>query len=158
MNSIFNPFPSSLNGTFDHLNALSDFKFSSEISTKIDILIDHEPGFIGELAKMFKKPLEELSIIDDFSELSSRLSLKICRVFTLIIDYVVSIPLLFLFIWYDKYGEDSMKRSLFNRINSQCAYPAILKTLLATPPWAYRIFFGPISSVVADIAVFIGKQ
>ena len=59
---------------------------------------------------------------------------------------------------YDKYGEDSMKRSLFNRLNSQSVYPAVVSSLVATSAWAWRIYIGPLNSIGADVTVFIGKS
>jgi len=50
-----------------------------------------------------------------------------------------------------------MKRSKFNRLNSQFAYPVIISNLLSRPAWTWRIYFGPISSTAADAAVLIGN-
>ena len=101
--------------------------------------------------------VEQITIVDDFDELSNSFSLKIGFLFTILTDFFISNALAMLFILYDKYGEDSMKRPIYNRLNSQFAYPVIISNLLSRPAWTWRVIFGPISSTAADVAVLIGK-
>ena len=101
-------------------------------------------------------PVEQITI-DDFDELSNSFSLKIGFLFTILTDFFISDVLAMLFILYDKYGEDSMKRPIYNRLNSQFAYPLIISNFLSRPAWTWRVYFGPISSTAADAAVLIGK-
>ena len=157
LNSSFHPFPSSVEGISEHLMSLSQSKFSSEMYGKIKDLTNKESEFQEEISKIFGRPLEQITIVDDFEEISNSISLQICWVFTLLTDYFISNVLAMLFILYDKYGEDSMKRSLCNRLTSQFAYPVIISIFFATPAWTWRIYFGPISSTAADLAVFIGR-
>ena len=102
-------------------------------------------------------PVEQITI-DDFDELSNSFSLKIGFLFTILTDFFISDVLAMLFILYDKYGEDSMKRPIYNRLNSQFAYPVIISNLLSRPAWTWRTFMGPISSTAADAVVLIGKN
>jgi hypothetical protein len=157
LNSTFHPFPSSVEGISEHLITLSQTKFSSEMYDKIEALTKNQSEFLEEITKIVGRPLELITIVDDFDEISESFSLKICWVFTLLTDFFISNVLAMLFIAYDKYGEDSMKRSLCNRLTSQIAYPLIINNILCQPAWAWRIYFGPIVSTAADMAVFIGK-
>ena len=102
-------------------------------------------------------PVEQITIFGDFDELSNSFSLKIGFLFTILTDFFISNALAMLFILYDKYGEDSMKRPIYNRLNSQFAYPLIISNVLSRPAWTWRVYFGPISSAAADVAVLIGK-
>ena len=158
LNSSFHPFPPSVEGISEHLMSLSQSRFSSEMYGKIKALTNKESEFLEEITKIFERPLEQIRILDDFEEISNSFSLQICWVFTLLTDFFISNVLAMLFILYDKYGEDSMKRSLCNRLTSQIAYPLIINNILCQPAWAWRIYFGPISSITADLAVFIGKE
>ena len=157
LNSSFHPFPSSVEGISEHLITLSQAKFSTEMYDTIEAITKNQSDFVEGIAKVFGRPLELIKIVDDFEEISNSFSLKICWVFTLLTDYFISNVLAMLFILYDKYGEDSMKRSLCNRLTSQFAYPVIISIFFATPAWTWRIYFGPISSTAADLAVFIGR-
>jgi hypothetical protein len=156
LNSTFHPFPSSVEGISEYLKTLSQVKFSSEMYDKIEAIITNQSEFVEGITKIVGKPLKSITIVDDFDEISNSFSLKICFVFTILTDYLISNVLAMLFILYDKYGEDSMKRSLCNRLTSQFAYPVIISTMFSTPAWTWRIYFGPISSTAADVAVFIG--
>ena len=136
---------------------LSQAQFSSEMQNKIEAIIKNQPEFVEGITKIFGRPVEQITIVDDFDEVSNSFSLKICFVFTTLADYFISNVLAVLFILFDKYGEDSMKRSMYNRLNSQFAYPVIISNLLSRPAWTWRTYVGPISSTAADAAVLIGK-
>ena len=157
LNSTFHPFPSSVEGVSEHLMALSQAQFLSEIQNKLQAIMKNQLEFVERITKIFGRPVEQITIVDDFVEISNSTLLKICFVFTILTDYFVIDVLCALFILYDRYGEDSMKRSKFNRLNSQFAYPVIISNLLSRPAWTWRIYFGPISSTAADAAVLIGK-
>ena len=156
LNSTFNPFPSSVEGTSEYLMTLSQAQFSSEMQNKIEAIIKDQPDFVEGVTNIFGRPVEQITIVDDFDEIYNSSSLQICYFLKLLTDFVISNVLCILFILYDKYGEDSMKRSLCNRLTSQFAYPVIISTFFSTPAWTWRIYFGPISSTAADVAVFIG--
>ena len=42
-------------------------------------------------------------------------------------------------------------------MTSQCGYPVITHNIVLTPIWTYRIFFGPLKSCLADVAIVIGN-
>ena len=157
LNSTFHRFPSSVEGISERLMTLSQAQFLSEIQNKLQAIMKNQLEFVERITKIFGRPVEQITIVDDFVEISNSTLLKICFVFTILTDYFVINVLCTLFILYDRYGEDSMKRSKFNRLNSQFAYPVIISNLLSRPAWTWRIYFGPISSTAADAAVLIGK-
>ena len=68
--------------------------------------------------------------LDPFSELFNNVLLKICWVFLAFGILIFSNPYYFLVILYEKHGEDSMKRSLYNQLISQASYPIILHNLV----------------------------
>ena len=80
--------------------------------------------------------LEETTIsaiqnnLDLFSELFNNFLLKICWVFLAFGILTFSNPYYYLVILYEKHGEDSMKRSLYNQLISQASYPIILHNLV----------------------------
>ena len=89
--------------------------------------------------------------IDNFEELFNSLTTKICFGISMATEYLISDVWGVLYILFDKYGEDSMKRSLFNQVNSQFSYPMILSSIISTNGWAWRIYIGPLNRFVADI-------
>ena len=155
-NSTFQTFTSSVEGLFHHLSTLTHAKFSTELDEKLDYILKNQPEFVGMLEKMFRIPLNGIAMIDDFDELFDSLSLKICWAFTVVTEFPMLIICL-LFILFEKYGEDSMKRSLYNRLNSQCVYSVIISILFYTPAWTWRVYIGPLSSVAANFTSLIGK-
>ena len=50
------------------------------------------------------------------------------------------------------------KRSLLNRLSSQCAYPVIIHNLIITPIWSYRVFIGPLNHTMAELTVVIANS
>ena len=106
---------------------------------------------------MFSEIIHKRIIIDHFEDFFNSLQVKICLSITLISELFTSNIGNALFILFEKYGEDSMKRSLYNQIISQIGYPGILSSLLVTPIWIWRLVFGPLNFVVADFAVFLRK-
>ena len=158
LNSTFNPFPSSVEGTSEHLMTLSQNQFSFEMQNKIEAIIKNQPDFVEGVTNIFGRPMEQITIVDDFDEISNSPSLKIGQIIKLLTDTFIINVLSVLYILYEKYGEDSMKRSKYNRLNSQFCYPAIISNLLSRPAWTWRTFIGPISSTTADAVVLIGMN
>ena len=158
LNSTFNPFPSSVEGISEHLMTLSQAQFSSQMQNKIEAIIKNQHEFVEGITKIFGRPMEQITIADDFDEISNSPTLQICYFLKLLTDLFISNVLSVLFILYDKYGEDSMKRSKYNRMTSQFCYPAIISNLLSRPAWTWRTFIGPISSTTADAVVLIGMN
>ena len=74
------------------------------------------------------------SNLDPFAELFDHVILKICWILLGIAILIFSNPYYFLVIFYEKYGEDWMKRSLYNQLIGQVSYPIILNNLVCVPP------------------------
>ena len=85
------------------------------------------------------------SNLDPFAELFDHVILKICWILLGIAILIFSNPYYFLVILYEKYGEDSMKRSLHNQLIGQVAYPIILHNLVGSPASIWRILKGPLN-------------
>ena len=94
---------------------------------------------------------------DDFEDFFDMTAIKICLTITLLSEFFISNFLSVLFIMFDKYGEDSLKRSLFNQVIVQVSYSVIISSLISTPCWILRLAFGPLSSIMAIATAFIGK-
>jgi hypothetical protein len=83
--------------------------------------------------------LEETTIsdiqnnLDTFADLFDHVLLKICWILLSIAILIFSNPYYFLVILYEKHGEDSMKRSLYNQLIGQASYPTILHNLVCKP-------------------------
>ena len=73
------------------------------------------------------------SNLDPFAELFDHVLLKICWILLGIAILIFSNPYYFLLILYEKHGEDSMKRSLYNQLIGQASYPTILHNLVCKP-------------------------
>jgi hypothetical protein len=73
------------------------------------------------------------SNLDPFAELFDHVLLKICWILLGIVILIFSTPYYFLITLYEKHGEDSMKRSLYNQLISQASYPIILHNLVRKP-------------------------
>ena len=84
--------------------------------------------------------LEETTIsdiqsnIDPYAELFNNVLLKISWIILGFAILIFSTPYFSLVIWYEKHGEDSMKRSLYNQLIGQASYPIILHNLVCVPP------------------------
>ena len=87
--------------------------------------------------------LEEITIsdiqssLDPFAELFDHVLLKICWILLGIAILIFSTPYYFLVILYEKHGEDSMKRSLYNQLIGQASYPTILHNMVCNPNMCY---------------------
>ena len=71
--------------------------------------------------------------LDPFAELFNNVSLKICWVFLAFGILTFSNTYHFLVILYEKHGDDSIKRCLYNQLISQAPYPIILHTVIVRP-------------------------
>ena len=58
---------------------------------------------------------------------------------------------------FDKYGEDSLKRSLNNQLISQVGYPVMLHNVIVVPAWSWRVFIGPLNVALADLVLLTGN-
>ena len=137
-----------INGKMASINAT----FFPEMYKIDDISQNRSELDTKELSVMFEQKEE---MVDDFADLFSSSSVKICWALTMVTDFFVCIPLFFFFLLFDKYGEDSMKRSLYNYLTSQISYPVIIQSIVYNPMMAWRIYIGPLNSIAADFNVFI---
>ena len=131
-------------GIYDHLTSLSQAKLSSEVSKIVDDLIKNHPRLAEVVGSKFDF---------GFIELFNSLALKICWGWTLVSYLILSNVLFCFLLLFDKYGEDWAKRSLFNRVASQCSYPVIIHNVIVIPIWTWRVYFGPLSTAMADLTV-----
>ena len=154
LNSTFSNFSSTPFDIHEHLVTLRQARFSIEMYEKINNLIQNQPGLATDVAEIFNTPLEQINTIDDFADELDSLSLKICVALTTFTEFFMSFPLFYFLILFDKYGEDSKKRSLYNCLTSQIAYPVII-LIIFNPPFVWRVFMGPLKSIVAVMYVFI---
>lgn len=56
-----------------------------------------------------------------------------------------------IFVYFEKYGGDPLKRSILNQITVQASYCAIANNLMTMPALAWRIFIGPLHYQMAAI-------
>ena len=154
LNSTFYNFSSTPFDIHEHLVTLRQARLSIEMYEKINDLIQNQPGLATNVAEIFNTPLEQINTIDDFADLLDSLLLKICVVLTTFTEFFMSFPMFYFLILFDKYGEDSMKRSLYNYLTSQIAYPVII-LIIFNPPFVWRVFMGKLNSIVAVLYVFI---
>ena len=108
---------------------------------------------VGQM--IISKSFRDQNGCQTFLDLFDSAQVKICWAFTMITDFFISTPLFIFFILFDKYGEDPMKRSLYNHLMSQTAYTVILQTLFYAPTSAWRVYIGPLNSFAADLNTFI---
>ena len=113
--------------------------------------------FCASVAEVSRTSVSQKYVKDDFKDFFDTSPVKICLTLTLLSEFFVSNVLAVLFIMFDKYGEDSMKRSLFNQMIAQISYPVIISSLISTPCWIGRLAFGPLISILADTTTFLGE-
>ena len=155
LNSMFVHFPSTPFGIYKHLMTLRQERLSSEMYNKINDLYHNQPELATEFADIFNTPLTKINMIDEFAAEFDSLALKICVALTTFMEVFLSLPLFYSLILYDRYGGDSMKRSLSNYLTSQVAYPVIIMIIFNRPTIVWRVFVGPLNSIVADFSIFI---
>ena len=74
------------------------------------------------------------SNMDPLAELFNNALLKTCWIILGFAILFFSNPYYFLLILYEKHGEDSMKRSLYNQLIGQASYQIILHNSVCVPP------------------------
>ena len=109
------------------------------------------------MSEVSEVSITQITVKDDFEDFFDMTAIKICLTLTLLSEFFISNLLSLLFIMFDKYGEDSLKRSLFNQVIIQVSYSVIISSLISTPCWILRLAFGPLPSILANTTAFIGK-
>ena len=112
----------------------------------------------GSMTEASEVSITQITVKDDFEDFFGMLLIKICLTLTLLSEFFVSNVLAVLFVMFDKYGEDSMKRSLFNQMIAQVSYPIIISSLISTPCWILRLAFGPLTPLLAETTTALGKN
>ena len=112
----------------------------------------------GSMTEVSEVSITQITVKDDFEDFFDMLLIRICLTLTLLSEFFVSNVLAVLFVMFDKYGEDSMKRSLFNQIIAQVSYPIITSSLISTPCWILRLAFGPLTPLLAETTTVLGKN
>ena len=102
--------------------------------------------------------LNSTALSDEFVEHFDSLILQISWGVTMLSNLLISNVLFSFLILFDRHGGDWAKRSLLNRLSSQCAYPVIIHNLIITPIWSYRVFVGPLSPTMAELTVVIANS
>ena len=107
---------------------------------------------------MVRSQSDFLLEFDDVSEVFDNVGLRICWGFIMMTELTFSNAFNFFFIMFDKYGEDTLKRSLNNQLISQVGYPVILHNFIVVPAWSWRVFIGPLNMVLADLVLLTGNS
>ena len=106
---------------------------------------------------MVSNQTDFLMEFNDFSEVFDNFGLRICWGFIMMTEFTFSNAFNFFFIMFDKYGEDSLKRSLNNQLISQVGYPVMLHNFIVVPAWSWRVFIGPLNVFLADLVLLTGN-
>ena len=114
--------------------------FSFNIKSMIR-LSDDEVFFELENLSFKKSPGD---IGDDFRTMFDSLFLKIVVGILLFLVIFFHSTLCLLFLQFEKYGNDPMKRSVANLIVSQIFYGAALSNIIFSPFLTWRVIIGPI--------------
>ena len=96
-------------------------------------------------------------IIDDFAEIFNPLGIRIIYFLLWIIYMTLSNAFYALLILYEKYGEDTMKRSINNRLWSQVGLAMILHNCVCNTIFILRFIFGPLCFGIAVLESWVGN-
>ena len=122
------------------------------------------------LSQFSSNPFDDIKVAEfDFLSNSTALSNEFIEHFdslifqiswgvTMLSNLLISNVLFSFLILFDRLGGDWAKRSLLNRLSSQCAYPVIIHNLIITPIWSYRVFIGTLNPTMAELTVVIANS
>ena len=91
---------------------------------------------------------------DDFEPMFEDTLTNILYLIWLMLLILMSTPFEILLVFYEKFGGDPMKRSLRNQLYAQTGYMGVLRCVVPTVLWTFRIFVGPISLYVVEVYYF----
>ena len=97
------------------------------------------------------------NILDDFKEIFNPFGIRIIYFSLWIIYVTLSNAFYALLILYEKYGEDTMKRSINNRLVSQLGLAMILHNCVFSTIFLLRFIFGPLYFGIVVFEVFIAN-
>ena len=89
------------------------------------------------------------SLLDDFKDIFNPIATRIIYICLWIIYMTLSNAFFALAILYEKYGEDTMKRSINNQLWSQVSLAMILYNCVCSTIFTLRFIFGPLFFAVA---------
>ena len=116
-----------------------------------------DPSDVIKLAE-FDLSSNSTALSNEFIEHFDSLIFQISWVVTMLSNLLISNVLFSFLILFDRHGGDWAKRSLLNRLSSQCAYPVIIHNLIITPIWSYRVFIGPLNPTMAELTAVIANS
>ena len=116
--------------------------FSFNIKSMIRLSDDEVFFELENLSSSTKKFSGDIE--DDFRTLFDSLFLKIVIGILLFLVIFFHSALCLLFLQFEKYGNDPMKRSVANLIVSQIGYVGALSNVVFLPFLTWRVIFGPI--------------
>ena len=92
---------------------------------------------------------------DDFKEIFDHLGIKITAGISFLVCQIFNNSYNFLVAFYEKYGNDPLKRDVINQMMALSGYSVVLHNLVCTTLWTWRIIIGPLSIEVAEFESFI---
>ena len=128
--------------TYTRSEMLIKSNFSFNIKSMIRLADDEVFFELENLSLSIKKNPEDIG--DDFKTMFDSLFLKIAVGILLFLVIFFHSTLCLLFLQFEKYGNDPMKRSIANLIVSQIVYVGVLSNIVFLPFLAWRVIIGPI--------------
>ena len=95
------------------------------------------------------------NILDDFQDIFNPIGIRIIFISFWIIYVTLSNAFFALLILYEKYGEDTLKRSINNQLWSQAALAMILHNCVCCTIFLLRFIFGPLYFVIAILESWV---
>ena len=96
-------------------------------------------------------------IVDDFKDIFNPIGIRVIFFSLWTIYVTLSNAFYALWILYEKYGEDIMKRSINNQLVSQVGLAMILFNCVSSTIFLFRFIFGPLNFGVAVFETWIGN-
>ena len=128
--------------TYKGSEMLIKSNFSFNIRSIIRLADDEIIFELENLSLSIKKSPEDIG--DDFRTMFDSLFLKIVVGILLFLVIFFHSTLCLLFLQFEKYGNDPMKRSVANLIVSQIGYVGALSNVVFLPFLTWRVIIGPI--------------
>ena len=90
-----------------------------------------------------------------FKDIFESTTLKIASIFVYLICATFFNAFSLLSVIFEKYANDSMKRSLNNQLTSHLMFSMFLNNNVTLPIFIWRVIFGPIHQYIATIVAFL---
>ena len=146
---------------FEYLMALGRCNWLNQLQGEIQNISQKDPNMAKQLTEMFNASAYEtkdeltrqvaqmlLGSIDDLKELfdSHAINILLCTFIIFVLIFLTTFAIFLMY--FEKFGADSMKRSLLNQLYAQTGYCYILNNM-TLPMWMFRILVGGINEKVA---------